>query len=200
MAKKIKKVSVNELEKAMQGEAREFEMIYQGMPYTVRRSIPVEAMLQFVRDVVEPCFLDDGTYLPEIQGFAFRCALLEYYTNIRLPQDIDKRAEIVYGTEVVDSVISVASAAQIDELRLAIEMKIDHMLNTDITYTRNKLNEAIEALTRSQAQMADVVSGLDTEIVSGALKALSGGQFDEEKVVKAIVQHLQPDDNEEEPE
>lgn len=200
MAKKIKRVSVNELEKAMQVEACELEAAYHGVTYTIRRRISVGEMLQFTRDVVEPCFMDDGTYLPEIQGFAFRCALLEYYTNIRLPQDLDKRAEIVYGTDIVGGVMRGASADQIEELRLAVETKIDHMLNTDITYTRNKLNEAIEALTRSQAQMADVVSGLDAETVNGALKALSGGQLDEEKVVQAIVQHLQPDDNEEEPE
>ena len=157
---------------------------------TVRKSLTISQMLEFVKSVVEVCFnADTGAYRPEVKAFAIRCAILEYYAGFELPVSVVERYDLVYhlGYEVLKKVTDCVDQMQLRAMLEAIDEKIEHQAMSNIEAVTVQMNTLIAGLSNLEDRVAGLFRGVDQDTVAQIAKAFAGGGFDEDKLVKAVI-------------
>ncbi len=157
---------------------------------TVRKSLTISQMLEFVKSVAEVCFnADTGAYRPEVKAFAIRCAILEYYAGFELPVNVVERYDLVYhlGYEVLKKVTDCVDQMQLRAMLEAIDEKIEHQAMSNIEAVTVQMNTLIAGLSNLEGRVAGLFRGVDRDTVAQIAKALAGGSFDEDKLVKAVM-------------
>lgn len=191
MAKKEKRISINALEKIAKEQFPEsVTEQWFDIEVTIKRSLPLKEMLQFVQEVVDACFTTDGTFVPEIMDFATKSGILTHYANFTLPDNLEKQYWLIYSTGAVDMVCQHINMVQLQEMIGGINRKIDHMCDTDIVATKAKLNDLYEAFIKMGAEMSDLFSGVNAEELQKMVDALGSTELSEEKVVSAYIEHM----------
>ncbi len=185
--KEIKKVSVNAFEKAMNDNYVPYaEIEWNGITITVKRNLSFGEMMEFVESVVQLCFANDtDRYIPEVKDFAIKTLVLEKYTNINMPQNIEKRYEFVSFTDVVQAVLSNVDKMQFNEIVRAIDTKLEYMSNANIEAVNRQVTVLYTTLQELKSQFSEMFSGLDSDSVTKLVNAITDNQLDEEKLMKA---------------
>lgn len=191
MAKKEKRVSVNALEKIAKEQFPEsVTEQWFDIEVTIKRSLPLKEMLQFVQEVVDACFTTDGTFVPEIMDFATKSGILTHYANFTLPDNLEKQYWLIYSTGAVDMVCQHINMVQLQEMIGGINRKIDHMCDTDIVATKAKLNDLYEAFVKMGTEVSDLFSGVNAEELQKMVGTLGGTELNEEKIVSTYIEHM----------
>lgn len=191
MAKKEKRVSVNALEKIAKEQFPEsVTEQWFDIEVTIKRSLPLKEMLEFVQEVVDACFTTDGTFVPEIMDFATKSGILTHYANFTLPDNLEKQYWLIYSTGAVDMVCQHINMVQLQEMIGGINRKIDHMCDTDIVATKAKLNDLYEAFVKMGTEVSDLFSGVNAEELQKMVGTLGGTELNEEKIVSAYIEHM----------
>lgn len=174
----------------------EVETEWGGTVITVKHYLSVFNMMQFTDGVVRSCFIaDTGEYVPEVKDFAIRCAILEYYANIELPAEIEAKCDLVYGTNIVAFVLQYANGEQFNNMRDAIDAKVDNMAQANIEAMNKQMMEIAAGLKDLEKKLEDVFSGVDSNTVSKIAGALANGAFDERKLVQAFSENMAQKNN-----
>lgn len=189
MAEKIKKISINKFEEAVNNSYESTHDIeYNGLTVTVKQDLSLKDMMEFVRSVVLSCFDSESSeYIPEIKDFAIRCCIFEYYTNITLPANIEKRYDIVYHSMIIDDIMRNINQVQFNAMTRAIEEKMSHLANANIEMVNREVEKLYVSFDNLQNKFATVFDGVGEEDIRNVIKAFSGGKIDEEKIVKAYL-------------
>jgi len=192
MAKKIeKKVSINALEKVAKEQFPESTVSeWFDIEVVVKRTLPLQEMLQFVKEVVDVCFLEDGTYVPEIMEFAIKSGVLTHYANFTLPSNLDKQYWLIYSTGAVDHVIQYINMQQLQEIIASVHRKIEQMCDADIVATRARVGELYTAFNKMGEQFANVFGGLSAEDILKVASAVGEHGLSEEKIVAAYINQM----------
>lgn len=191
MDKEIKRISVNAIERIIEASTEPglVEVNWHGETITVKCRLGLTDMMRFVDTVSNNSFLDDGTYYPEVEGFARRCAILEVYGNLRLPQNIEQRYKFVYSnvvSEAIDMILSNVDQNQYAEILDAIQDKIDYRVNTEMEKANRRVEEIARSLTDLENVFKDMFDGMSPDDVKSLIGALAHG-VDEKKIVDAIM-------------
>lgn len=187
MAKKAGRVSINALESTIDKSALEFDIDFKGVTVHIIRSISLQEMLEFVTSVVESCFIEDGTYLPEAQELAFFCNILTRYANFTLPESTEKKYMLIYNTDAIRTVCEHINMDQLDDIRVAIKKKIDYKKSLELSEQRKKVDELTKACSALIEKMGEIFTDLNSEDLLNAMKLMSNREFDEEALVKAYI-------------
>lgn len=189
MADKIKKVSINAFEEAVNSQYEATQSFdWNGITIVVKRNLTLREMMSFADLVVKNCFKkEDGTFIPEIKDFATRSCIYEYYTNITLPANIEKRYDLLYHQMLLDEIMPRIDSLQFNALIRAIEDKVAHLAQANIEVVTKQMNELYASLDNMQAQFGKMFEGIDEESISGIVNALGKGTIDEEKLAKAVL-------------
>lgn len=163
------------------------EVEWNGMTLRIRRNIDMRDMLEFVRDVVESCFVKDtGEYLPEIRDFMTCCEILERYANFELPDDIESRYTIIYKLNVMSTVIPHIDQCQLESITSAISKKIKHRAQSNIEALTKQMNEVTAGFLALEDNLSTIFMGVDGDTITKLASAISNGAFDESKIVDAF--------------
>lgn len=172
MAKKEARISINALETVVK---ERFQNVvterWFDFDVTIKCVLPLQDALQFVKDVVESCFLEDGTYVPEVKDFAIRSGVLTSFANFTLPTNIKKRYELVYCSDAYNFVISHINGEYFRVLMSAIDEKLDHVL--DEVYGRRSGGVDIDA-----------------ESIERIIQSFGSDGIDESKVIDAYMGYV----------
>ena len=172
-------------------ESREYVGMWNDQEITLNVTIGFGDMIKLVNEVVNSCFGEDGTYNPEAKDFAFRLNLIELYTNILLPEDIEAQYAAVYGTDLIPFVLRYVNHNQIDAIREAIDRKIQNRAQANIEAIMKYVIETSSALDNVRSQMADQFSSLfgdvSAEDLAQMIKNMAEGGIDEKKIVEAYL-------------
>lgn len=189
MADKIKKVSINAFEEAVNSQyeaTQSFE--WNGITIVVKRNLTLREMMSFVDSVVKNCFKEeDGTFIPEIKDFATRSCIYEYYTNITLPANIEKRYDLLYHQMLLDEIMPRIDSLQFNALIRAIEDKVAHLAQANIEAVTKQMNELYASVDGLQGQLESVFSGISGEDIQNFMAAFGNGEINEEKIAKAVM-------------
>lgn len=84
--------------------------------------LPAE-MSEFLGSVMDSC-IDSahGSMMPEFMDLAIRANTVLRYTDIDLPETLDEQTELLYGTDLYDTVREHICTAQLDALIHASEI------------------------------------------------------------------------------
>jgi len=188
MAKKDVRISINKLESTLQDNIIVVPMDgVDGVDIVIRKTLPLKDMMQFVEDVVSSCVDMAGSYTPEIKEFVIKSSILTTYANFNLPSSAEKQYALLYGTRALEQVMEHINHSQLDEIREAIDARIDHtvkMLESTVAIKTNELIHNIEVLAK---QFTDMFDGISGEEIGNVMRGLSGMKnMTEEALVKAV--------------
>lgn len=191
MANEMKKISIGSFERIAKENSKSdfFALDWHGEQIIVKHKLGLNDMIIFVNGVVDNCFTEDGSYIPEVKSFSIRSGVMEMYGNFRLPNKLAARYDLLFsdaGLEAYDLILKNIDHIQFGELLDAIDDKIDYRANTDISSANRQINELVRGLTEMEKQLADTFSGLSKEDLNGLISSLSKG-IDEEKLMKAYL-------------
>lgn len=198
MANKIKKISINAFEKAVEADYESTVNVeWRGLAIVVNHSITLNDMLTFVDSVVKSCFeKETGTYMPEVKDFAIRSCIIEHYTNITLPTNVEKRYDLLYHSDLLDAIMPNIEQLQFNSLIRAIEDKTAHLAQANIEAMSKQMNELYASMDNMRKQLESTFTGVDGNELNRVIAALSSGKLDEEKIVNAIMSAKKKDTGE----
>ena len=187
--KSKKKISISAFENIMKDTYTSTKTIaWNGVEITIQRTLSFKDFLTFVDTVVKNCFsIDNNAYMPEIKDFAIRCCVLEMYANFALPINVERKYDLAYCTDAVQTVISEINPEQYNVLISAIDSKIENMAQANIEALNKQMSEISSAFENMQNQMSGVFEGVGAEEMSKLIGAISDGSFDESKLVQAYI-------------
>jgi hypothetical protein len=187
--KSKKKISISAFENIMKDTYTSTKTIaWNGVEITIQPTLSFKDFLTFVDTVVKNCFsIDNNAYMPEIKDFAVRCCVLEMYANFALPVNVERKYDLVYCTDAVQTVLSEINPEQYHVLMSAIDAKIENMAQANIEAINKQMSEIYSAFENMQNQMSGVFAGVGAEEMSKLVGALSEGSIDENKLVQAYI-------------
>lgn len=182
------KLSFDEIKKVIPADDENYATAdWKGIKFRIKTILSLEEMMGFVHGVVTSCFAEDtGEYLPEIKEFAIRCSVLEDYGNIELPDDLNEKYALVYGTGIVDCIASSVDSTQLEDILNAIDEKVEHIAQSNIEALNKKMAEVVAKFESLEANISNVFSAVDADTVTKVASAVASGTFDEKKLVQAF--------------
>ena len=124
-AAEIQRITAEQLCAAVTPKKEAIQVKWEGnLPLTVRTMISIEEAAKFTDAVLQTCWIDEGYYY-EVMDFAFRCAVITYYSNVQLPEGAEQKYEMVYGTDLYGTILKYINRDQVEALSEAIKMYLD---------------------------------------------------------------------------
>lgn len=193
----LKKVTAAQIIEANTADDEErpeqYYIQYKGIPVTIKGGLTLHDILKIADNVVDFCFLDDGEYIPELKEFFLRRELLETATNVELPEDIEECYELIMNSDLgkwVDDIFGdylEVYAAQMPQLRAAIQDKIDYMADSGLALLRSRMDALIYAIESFSDQNENLFNGTTPEDMQKFISSVASiEKIDEEKLVKAV--------------
>lgn len=189
MVKEISYVSVNKFKSILRDNTVEVALKGTEDVYIkIKRTLSLMEMLQFIENVVSSCVdVDAGTYTPEVLDFAVKEEILTKYANFRLPNNVEKRYELIYNTDAVEQVKNYIDEEQLNEIRSAIQSRIDYSLSIITSALTAKVNEMTNQLNEFVEAAKKAFTGVNSNDISTLANSLSNMRgVDEVKLVDAI--------------
>lgn len=188
MATKIKKISINALEKCLAeitDDVSTFE--WRGIEISVRRRLSLQQMLLFVTNVTSLCFTDEGEYIPEVKDFAIRSNMLEVYANFTLPQNAEKKYEMVMKCDIFPLIYERIDGNQFKDILWSIDEKLDYVASSHIEAITKQIEDIYSAFNGLEEKMSTIFEGMDKETFNAIANALTQSGVDEEKLMTAYI-------------
>lgn len=193
----LKKVTAAQIIEANTADDEErpeqYYIQYKGIPVTVKGGLTLHDILKIADNVADFCFLDDGEYIPELKEFFLRRELLETATNVELPEDIAECYELIMNSDLgkwVDDIFGdylEVYAAQMPQLRAAIQDKIDYMADSGLALLRSRMDALIYAIESFSDQNENLFNGTTPEDMQKFISSVASiEKIDEEKLVNAV--------------
>lgn len=185
--KKAKKISVNAFEEAAGVKYGETTQIgWNGLTITVKKRLSLKEMVWFVDDVVDNCFDDeDGTYYPQYEQFLIDKNIIERYTNLTLPQNIEKQYELLISTNLTTLIIKEADFDQYEEIINIIDKKIEHRRLLEAEGAKRRIDDAYRKIVEIAEQLDKMFADVTPDDIAKVVGAVADGKIDEHKIVDA---------------
>lgn len=186
---KIKRISVNAFEKVMKETYIPTEVFdWNGIEVTVKKTLSLKEMLEFVDSVVKSCFTKDtDTYMPEIKEFATKVCILEKFANFTMPNNAESQYALVYHTDAVSRVLEHINVGQFNEICDAIDKKTNNIAQANIEAVNRQMNELYNAFDNLQNEIASMFNGVSNDDIRAVAGAVANGGIDNEKLVAAYL-------------
>lgn len=188
MAKNEKKVSITSFDKIAKEHFQNEKLIqWYGVDVRVKRTLPITDMLAFVDDVVTSCFHDKLGFMPEVKDFLIKSNILTRYANFAMPDNLERRYQMIYGTDAVDAVCAAIDPTQLQEIVNAINSKIRFLCDSKATLIQQRINDVLDVMEEMRNNTRDIFDGLSQDDLKNLVNAISKNGLDEQKLVRAIL-------------
>ena len=189
MAKTEKKVSIALFDKiAKEHFQNEATIQWHEAEVRVKRTLSLKEMLSFVDEVVGSCFHDELGYMPEVKDFAIKSNILTRYDNFSVPDNLEHRYQMVYGTDAVDAVCAVIDTTQLQEIVNSINDKIRFLCDSKANLIQERINAVLETMEEMSNSTKDIFGGLSQDDLAALMSAITEHGLDEKKIVEAYLE------------
>ena len=193
-----KKISVNEMDTILEQFFTEQETTvdYYGAQITIKRRLDLRSMLEFASNVTESCFHENYGFMPEMMDFAIRSNLVSCYTNVRLPQNLEKQYDMLYRLDLVDLIYGTIDRQQFDELVASIRKKIDEKNNSNAQTIRQEMQRFMDLMNETFSGAEELFAGENAQDLQKAFQSiLEHKEVNEGEIAQAVLSQ-QEDHNE----
>lgn len=189
MANKVKRISVNALEKCIERKPETVDIEWNGLDITVKTRLSFEEMMEFVDGVAESCFATDTkAFIPVAKDFVIGCLVIEMYSNLTLPQNVNKKYEIINGCDVVDAILENVDKAQFDAIIKSINEKIRYFIETNVAQATVKINDLLYSFGDIESKVGELFGKVTPDDIQAIVSSLSDGKIDEGKLMEAYLE------------
>lgn len=133
----------------------EFTMTWAGGEAKVKKFVTLRQIIDIVRLTTSLCFDEDGEYMPEVKDFVMWSNIVDNYTDIELPEDIEVCAEVLIKTNLIETIKEYVSIEQI----VAIQDAIDARIAIVIDAGNNVLMKQVLQSVTDMASMQEALEG-----------------------------------------
>lgn len=175
-------------------EAKYDDMVFikiiddQNVNIMVKPILSATDMLMFSDYVVQVCFIgENNQYVPEMRDFAIKSAIVEKYSNINLPTDTEERCLILYKYDIVERILNVINIDQFNNLVESIDKKIANIIGENYNEISTKVDDLYRNMQDAINNISEAFQGISQEDLKSLIGAISNSTFDEQKVVKAVL-------------
>ena len=106
--------------------------------------------------------------MPELKDIAIRRSVIDLYTNIKLPNDINECHRVLYETNLFEFVIGKINGRQFNMLIASANDKLEYITQSNIDAINRKFGELISVF----EDIASKFEGVDTDKMQEALDGL----------------------------
>lgn len=156
---------------------------WHGIEIEIQRTISGYDAESFVNAVLNNCFNEIGDYLASEKDYSEKLYLIEFYTNIDMPDSYAARYDILYRTDIVTQVLSKINIDQFNTIRKSIEDMIAYKKDTYIENLKKQSEEFFEQLSELSNIIGVLFSDINKSDVDNLFNAVTDGVFDDNKVV-----------------
>ena len=191
MSNKIKMISVNAFEKAANSTYQPTATVeWNGLDIVIKQHLSLPEVARFVDACVKACF-DSNTaaYTPEAKDAAIRSCIIAFYTNITLPESVEKQYELVYHSMILDTITPNIDQNQLNAVVRAVDEKVTYLTRMNTEIVNKQMRDLQNVAANIQNQMSDMFSGISVDDIKNVMSALSDKGLDEEKLVKAYMEN-----------
>lgn len=187
-ANKTDKISVSALDKVVKETYTPFvEIDWNGNRLIVKRTLSLRDMVLFVDSVVKSCFsADTHDFIPEAKDFAVRSNIVDHYTNVTMPKNLDHMYNLLYQTDLARVVLDNIDEWQFREMISAINNKIRHISSSDTARIVEQMNQAVAVVNDIAENIGELFSGVSRDDLTTLTDAVANGSIDEGKIVRLI--------------
>ena len=171
------------------GEANEQEIVLgsgdDSVTIKVRKKIAFAEKMSMSRDIVLLTSPQNGGvegYIPMFYDLSVNVAILSYYTNLLLPQDINELYMLVKETDLMEKVMSIVGSDVkdvLDSTKETVANKINYLIH------RSDGDNLMEKLLGVADSFKGKIEGTDVEELLSTFKNL--GNMSTDKIVDAIL-------------
>jgi hypothetical protein len=120
----------------------------------VKTSLTVQELIQFETSIVDSVINENG-YFPSLFSYIFNSSVIQFFTNINLPTDLDKKYDIIVNTDLVDKILDIIGIYVLD-LECEIRDKIE--------YQKQIILQSANPLDSVAKNINDLLATLNTKI------------------------------------
>ena len=162
-------------------------MDFHGQELIVRTTVTPQEMFALVKQIASGCFGPDGGYQPEVLDISLRAGVIDFYTNVSLPKDIERMSRVLYGTDLYDAVLEHIDHGQWSAIVDAVWERVNARNDANRVLFESEIQQAVGMIQNLGDQISQVFSGLTQEDIQSLVAAIGAGGIDEEKLVQAVV-------------
>lgn len=163
---KVKKISINAFEKAVKENHNNVIIEeWNGLEITITHTISLQDMMSLVAEVADNCFLNDGQYIPEVMQPLLDCGVVEHYTNINLPSNLESRYELVARSGIIDFIMPKINSNQYNDIVLAVRDRIDYACDSNTAEFSRSVDKMTEFMTGIQEKITEMFGDISAEDV-----------------------------------
>lgn len=199
MSKNEKKISISAIDRVLKDmEYNENDTVqWNGLDVVVKKRLSLVDVAGFAASVAGNCVSrDTGEYRPEFYDFMIANNIIEYYTNISMPEDAEKRYAMICAIRpLISEVLAHIDNEQYNNLIGAIDLKIAYIANSNIDAAIRKVNDAYNSLNEFVKTTAEMIEGVDPELFNNFINAVSENGIDEGKLMSAYLSSVGSDNS-----
>lgn len=157
-----------------------------GENVTIKRTLPLDEMVEFVSEVVNNCYTaDTHTYRPEVRDFTIRTSTMKHYTNIELPEDTMDMYLFLYHTDIYSVVYEQINKEQFHEMLNAIAKKVDAFVGESISAAGSNVIRLIDQINSMVSEMSSLFRDVNQDDIMAVINAIASGDNMEENLLSA---------------
>ena len=189
MDDKVKLISIEKMDEAMEERFPTYETVdYYGNNLVIEKLIPFTTFDEIVSRVSDICFNSEtGEYLPQNKDFAIRLCVINAYTNVNIPENVEHQYRILYGTDIVDTVLKYINRDQYIAMVDAINETIRARNNANYIAFKHDVQQVVDQVVMLGDRFAEMFGDVTPDDIKGFLDAIGEDGVNEEKIVHAIV-------------
>ena len=161
---------------------------WHGQDLVIRKTITFSEMQALVKTVSTKCFdASNGEYLSELRDFLTDMLVVAFYTNVRMPQNVEKQYRMLRQTELTKLVYDNISDDQVSEFTRAISARINLHNEQNTKLIEKQIQDASASITAIADLLGEMFDGIDKDDIANIAKAVGDGGIDMEKLVGTVV-------------
>ena len=163
---KVKKISINAFEKAVKESHNNIIVEeWNGLEITITHTISLQDMMSIVAEVADNCFLSDGQYVPEVMQPLLDCGVVEHYTNINLPSNLEAMYELLARSGIMDFIMPKINSNQYNDIVVAVRDRIDYACDSNTAEFRRSVEKMTEFMSGIQEKITEMFGDISAEDV-----------------------------------
>lgn len=147
-----------------------------GIEICIKPELTMQEFVYVVNNAASACFdFGRGVYYPEAEEYMFRVSVIEAYTNIGLPDDVETAYK--YVGYIWDDVRDAIDSRQFKNLKDAVKKSISFSKDDILSRRQKELGELVERVTGLCSALSEAFSGVNVNELSdlaSSLEVLSG--------------------------
>ena len=188
MARKKNSVSVSAFDDAAKQQRVNVNVIeWNGLSIEVKYTLSLAEAVSFVDAVTNGCFNSEtGEYSSIAKPFAMRMAVISFYTNITMPNDYEKRYEMVDEDGLYESVVEAVNHEQFSDLVDVINDRINYLVRAQIATFSKDVNTLLEQFGKLSDSIGSVASSMTEDDMKTMINAFGKMSLNNEQLAEVV--------------